>query len=60
MFRARSLTYTGGLVVTVLLLIAAVLLSRVGASFWEALYLSVLALTSMGYGITELRIRQEK
>ena len=60
MFRAGLLTYTGGLVAIAFLSIVAVLLVRAGVSFWEAIYLSVLGLTSIGYSITEWRVRQEE
>jgi hypothetical protein len=60
MFRAGLVTYTGGLVVIAFLSIVTILLERAGVSFWEAIYLSVLGLTSIGYGITEWRVRQEK
>ena len=60
MLRAGLLSYTGGLALMVLLLIAATLLKRCGVSFSEALYLSVLGLTLISYGVTEWRLRREK
>lgn len=59
MIRAGMLSYTGGLALIVLLLIAANLLKWLGVSLGEALYLSVLGLTVIGYGITEWRLRKK-
>jgi len=59
MVRAK-LSYTGGSAVAVLVLAAATVLKRLGASFSEALYLSVLGLTVISYGVTEWRLRREK
>lgn len=59
MVRTR-LSYTGGLALAVLLLIAATVLKRVGVSFSEAFYLSVSGLTLISYGVTEWRLRREK
>jgi hypothetical protein len=50
----------GGLALLALLLIAATVLKQLGVSFGEALYLSVLGLTVMSYGITEWRLRREE
>jgi hypothetical protein len=44
----------------VLLLIAAAVLKRCGVSFGEALYLSLLAVTGLGYSMTEWRLRRGK
>jgi hypothetical protein len=44
----------------VLLLVASTLLIRLGISFSEALYLSVLGLTLVSYGVTEWRLRRGK
>lgn len=55
-----TLSYMGGLTVAVLLLIASTVLKRVGVSFSEALYLSVLGLTLISYSVTEWRLRREK
>jgi hypothetical protein len=60
MFRAGLLSYTGGLALLALLLIAATVLKQLGVSFSEAFYLSVLGLTVMSYGITEWRLRREE
>jgi len=60
MFRAGLLSYMGGLALLALLLIAAIVLKQLGVSFSEALYLSVLGLTVMSYGITEWRLRREE
>lgn len=43
-----------------LLLVAITVLKQLGVSFGEALYLSVLGLTVVGYGITERHLRREK
>jgi len=58
MFRARMLSYTGGLALLVMLLIASALLRKLGISFSEALYLSVLGLTIVNYSVTEWRLRR--
>lgn len=60
MFRAGLLSYMGGLALLALLLIVATVLKQLGVSFSEALYLSVLGLTVMSYGITEWRLRREE
>lgn len=60
MVRTGVFSYMGGLVVVVVLLFAANLLHRLGISVSEALYLSALGLTVVGYGITEWRLRREK
>ena len=60
MLRAGMLSYTGGLALVVMLLVASTLLKRLGISFSEALYLSVLGLTLVSYGVTEWRLRREK
>ncbi len=60
MFRAGRLFYAGGLALVVLLMIADALLNRLGISVSEALYLSVLGLTLISYGVTEWRLRREK
>ena len=60
MLRAGMFSYTGGLALMVLLLVASTLLIRLGISFSEALYLSVLGLTLVSYGVTEWRLRREK
>ena len=60
MCRAGWLSYTGGLAVLVLLLITTAVLKQLGVSISEALYLSVLGLTVMSYGITEWRLRREE
>jgi len=60
MFRAGMLSYTGGLALLVMLLIASALLGKLGISLSEALYLSALGLTVIGYGITEGRLHREK
>jgi hypothetical protein len=59
MIRAGMLSYTGGLAVVVLLLITANLLKWLGISPGEALYLSVLGLTVIGYGMVEWRLRKK-
>jgi hypothetical protein len=60
MFRAGMLSYTGGLTLVVVLLVASTLLKRLGISFSEALYLSALGVVAVGYGVTEWRLRREK
>lgn len=60
LFRAGLLSYTGGLALLALLLVAITVLKQLGVSFGEALYLSVLGLTVVGYGITERHLRREK
>ncbi|HMN12857.1 MAG TPA: hypothetical protein PKD55_11090 [Bellilinea sp.] len=60
MFRAGLLSYTGGLALLVLLLIASALLRKLGISFSEALYLAALGVVAVGYGVTEWRLRREK
>lgn len=60
MFQAGMLSYTGGLALVVVLLVASTLLKRLGISFSEALYLSALGLTLVSYGITEWRLRRGK
>lgn len=59
MFRAGLLSYTGGLAILVMVLVAADLLKGLGISPGEALYLSVLGLTVVSYGITEWRLRKK-
>ena len=59
MFRAGLLSYTGGLALVVLLLIVTTLLKNIGISLGEALYLSVLGLTVVGYGMTEWRLHRK-
>jgi len=54
------LSYTGGLTLVVVLLVASTLLKRLGISFSEALYLSALGVVAVGYGVTEWRLRREK
>ena len=49
----------GGLALLVLVLITTAVLKQLGISFGEALYLSVLGLTVVSYGITEWRLRRE-
>lgn len=58
MFRAGMLSYTGGLALLVMLLIASALLRKLGVSFSEALYLSALGLVVISYGVTEWRLRR--
>ena len=58
MFRAGMLSYTGGLVLLAMLLIASALLRKLGISFSEALYLSALGLVVISYGVTEWRLRR--
>lgn len=60
MFRAGLLSYAGGLALLALLLIVITVLIQLGVSFSEALYLSVLGLTVMSYGVTEWRLRREE
>jgi len=60
LFRAGLLSYTGGLALLTLLLIAITVLKQLGVSVGEALYLSVLGLTVVSYGITERHLRREK
>lgn len=60
MFRAGMLSYTGGLALLVMLLIASALLRKLGISFSEALYLSALGVVAIGYGVTEWRLRRER
>ena len=60
MLRAGMLSYTGGLALVVMLLVTSTLLKRLGISFSEALYLSVLGLTLVSYGVTEWRLRRGK
>ena len=54
------LSFTGGLALLVLLLVASTLLIRLGISLSEALYLSVLGLTLISYSVIEWRLRREK
>ncbi len=56
----EKLIYVGGLAGLVMLLITTAVLNQFGVSFSEALYLSVLGLTVISYGITEWRLRGEK
>ena len=60
MFRAGLLSYTGGLALIAMLLIASALLRKLGISFSDALYLSALGVVAVGYGVTEWRLRREK
>ena len=60
MLRAGMLSYTGGLALLVMLLIASALLRKLGISFSEALYLSALGVVAVGYGVTEWRLRRER
>jgi hypothetical protein len=60
MFRAGLLSTMGGLVLLALLLITTAVLKHLGIRFGEALYLSVLGLTVVSYGITEWRLRREE
>jgi len=59
MFRTGMLSYAGGLVLVVLLLISAKLLKWIGINLGEALYLSGLGLTLISYGVTEWRLRRK-
>ena len=60
MFRAGSLSYTGGLALAVMLLVVSFFLKRLGISFIDALYLSVLGLTLVTYGVTEWYLHRGK
>jgi hypothetical protein len=60
MFRAGSLSYTGGLALAVMLLVVSFFLKRLGISFIDALYLSMLGLTFISYGVTEWYLRREE
>jgi hypothetical protein len=60
MFRAGLLSYTGGLALLALLLLTTAALMRLRISFGEALYLSMLGLTLVSYGVTEWYLRREK
>jgi hypothetical protein len=60
MFRAGLLSYTGGLALLALLLLTTAVLKRLRISFGEALYLSVLGLTFVSYGVTEWYLRRGK
>jgi hypothetical protein len=60
MFGAIHPSVLGGLTVMAILLSAAAALRGLGASLGEALYVSVLGLTVVGYGVTSWRLRREK
>jgi len=55
MFRGIHSTALGGLAVLVVVLAAAVVLGRLGASFGEALYVSVSGLIVLSYAVTSWR-----
>lgn len=59
MFRAGLLSFTGGLAILVVMLVTANLLKGIGISSGEALYLSVLGSTVVGYSMTEWRLRRK-
>jgi TctA family transporter len=54
------LSFTGGLVLMVALLVVSTLLIRLGINFSEALYLSMLGLTFISYGVTEWYLHRGK
>ncbi len=56
--RMENLMYVGGLAGLVILLAVTTLLAWAGASWGEALYLSVLSLVIAGYSVTEGRLRR--
>ncbi len=60
MFRSTRLTTVGGITLLGLLVLATMLLTGFGISFGEALYLSALGFTALGYSVTEWRLRRER
>ena len=60
MFGMGQLTAVGGAVILALILFVIALLDWLGATFGEALYVSLLTVVGMGYGVTAWRMRQEK
>ncbi len=60
MFRTIHPSALGGLAVLIIILAAAATLSRFGASFGEALYVSVSGLIVISYVVTSWRLRREK
>ena len=59
MVRTGMFSYIGGLALIVLLLLTTNLLKWIGISLGEALYLSVLGLTVVSYGMTEWRLKKK-
>jgi hypothetical protein len=57
--RAGQLSALGGLAIVTTLLVSTTLLGWLGASFEEALYLSVCGLVVAGYGLAEWRLRRK-
>lgn len=60
MFRGLYPSALGGLVVLGILLAAAAALCWLGASFSEALYVSVSGLIGIGYTVMSCRLRRER
>jgi hypothetical protein len=57
--RAGQLSALGGLAVLAIFLVFTTLLGWLGASFGEALYLSVCGLVVAGYGLAEWQLRRK-
>jgi hypothetical protein len=60
MFRTIYPSAWGGLVVSAVILASTIILSRLGSSLGEALYLSLLGLVVTGYVVTSWRLRRGK
>lgn len=60
MFRGIYPSATGGLVVPVIILLALTILIGLGASFGEALYVSVSGLIVISYAVTSWQLRRGK
>jgi hypothetical protein len=60
MWRVVSPSALGGPVVIAIILLSLVMLIGLGASFGEALYLSVSGLIVIGYAVTSWRLRRER
>ena len=58
MWRAVYPSASGGFAVLAIILIAATVLSRVGTSFGEALYVSMLGWVALSYAATAWRLRR--
>jgi hypothetical protein len=60
MFRTIYPSALGGLAVLIIILAAAAVLGWFGASFGEALYVSISGLIAIGYGVNAWRLRKGK
>ncbi len=60
MLRVISWSALNGLVVMAILLLSSAVLTQLGVSFGEALYVSVFGLVVIDYAVTSWRLRQER